>query len=237
MDLIESMPFKARSLRATIYGGPFRNFIPGTRRLVGVKMAVELNLVHDISVPTRDFDVPDTVTLTQGMIKAVRAMADGNDIYVGCMGGTGRTGVFMACMAKVMIDLGEGLKVPGSKKDTLDPVAYVRGTYRKHAVETPAQESFCRTFDTKEVVSELLRLQFATVAGSAELFAANETLRDDLAEAKGAFEGTLAALQATENLLGLRTRDAVALADRIDAFEGADLMARMWAAWLGKMPT
>ena len=151
MKLTKGIPFEFHTIRGYIYGGPFKAFEPGTRRLVGVKMAEELDFIHDIDIPTRDYSVPDPQDMEDGMIEALQALHDGHDIYVGCMGGIGRTGLFMGCMTKLLIDL-EALP------EASDPVAYVRKHYIPHAIETSDQQTYVRTFDTTKVQAEAMRL-------------------------------------------------------------------------------
>lgn len=151
MRLNLGMPFEFCNLKGMIFGGPFREYVQGTRRLIGIKMAEEIDHPHEVSVPTMDYSVPDVGDMQAGMIAALQAFHDGSDVYAGCMGGIGRTGLFMGCMAKLMIDL-EALP-EGS-----DPVAYVRKHYKSHAIETREQQDYVRTFDTSPVIAEAMRL-------------------------------------------------------------------------------
>ena len=137
---------------AMIYGGPFKNFDPTTRRLIGVKMAVEINHPHDLSVPTRDYSVPKLDDLEDALKEVFRFIRLGNDIYVGCMGGVGRTGLFMGCLLKC-IDVYEGKVV-----DVNDIVGRVRKMYNSHAVETNEQKEFIGKFDVSYVVSRMNEL-------------------------------------------------------------------------------
>ena len=80
----------------------------------------------DIWVPIPDFQVPSERQLAQvenALERAFAAALDGKRVYVGCAGGYGRTGLFLALMAKVA-----GVK---------DPVAYVRLHYNSHAGRDP----------------------------------------------------------------------------------------------------
>lgn len=135
-----------------IFGGRYKDFDPEERRLIGVKMAAEINHPCDVSIPTVDFSVPDQKAMKEGIIKALSLMLKGNDLYVGCMGGVGRTGLFMACMLKVM-DTYEGAVVE-------DPVKKTRRLYKPHAVETEQQIEYVNDFDVSEIV-EFLNEQFA----------------------------------------------------------------------------
>ena len=152
MKLTESMPVQYGDLFGTIYGGRFKSYEPGTRRLIGIKMAEEIDHPSDVRVDTTDFSVPTVEDMRHGMVAALDAMAAGKDVYVGCMGGTGRTGTFMGCMAKLMMDY-------DTEYPMKDPVLYVRHFYRKHAIETAEQERYVRTFDTGPVLEHLTQIE------------------------------------------------------------------------------
>ena len=149
MNLQNSIPFNAGKVRGILFGGPYKQYEPNTRRLVGVKMAKEITHPHDISIPTVDFSVPDTKDMIAGMAEAIEAIYAGNDIYVGCMGGIGRTGLFLACMHKVELDYYGKVG---------DPVAYVRKHYYKHAIETEEQKNYVRTINTDDLVRRVRAL-------------------------------------------------------------------------------
>jgi hypothetical protein len=143
--LKRSVLFVAGRAHGRIYGGPFAHYKP-TRRLVSVKMAKEIDMKCDISIPTVDYNVPDKAQLLEGCLGAIDELANGNDIYAGCMGGVGRTGLFMAVMLKAQI------AYIGTKQD---PILAVRQQYNEHAVETKEQEQYVRDFDVKPLVEEL----------------------------------------------------------------------------------
>lgn len=152
MKLTESMPVHYGDLQGTIYGGRFKNYEPGTRRLIGIKMAQEIDHPAEVRVDTEDYSVPTVEDMRHGMVAALDALAAGKDIYVGCMGGTGRTGTFMGCMAKLMSDYDREANVG-------DPVLYVRRFYRPHAIETKEQENYVRTFDTGPLLEHLTQIE------------------------------------------------------------------------------
>ena len=115
----------------TIIGGPYFDKPEG---MYGVKMAVEIEKPCDYDIPTKDFQVPDDWTLRDGVVVAMAyALRTGKPIYVGCMGGIGRTGLFMAAAAKAA-------GVPF-------PVDFVRSNYIPHAVETDQQRHFIDDFE------------------------------------------------------------------------------------------
>lgn len=112
-----------------VTGGPFLE-CPSTMK--GVKMAKEIQQPCAVDIPTADFKTPDRKVLYAGLSKALDLILAGEPVYVGCMGGKGRTGLFLAVLAKAF----------GVKK----PVEYVRANYYAHAVETPEQYQFVKEF-------------------------------------------------------------------------------------------
>ncbi|QIN95302.1 tyrosine phosphatase family protein [Stenotrophomonas phage vB_SmaS_DLP_3] len=128
-----SLPLKLNDRQHFIvFGGPYKK---KPDHMVGVKMAVEIDRPFTIEVPTVDFQVPSMQDMEEGIDKAVTEILKGKQLYVGCMGGIGRTGLFLACLAKVF----------GEK----DPVKYVRAEYLSHAVETIPQQKFVANFNPK----------------------------------------------------------------------------------------
>lgn len=83
-----------------------------------------------------DFGVPtDTTELTAALREALDRARSRELVEVGCLGGHGRTGTAIACLA-VLAGLNS------------DPVDWVRAAYCDRAVETAEQEEFARTFAT-----------------------------------------------------------------------------------------
>jgi len=138
------------TVHGTIFGGPFVKAPRGARRMVTVKMAKEISAPHDISIPTEDFNVPSMGDMNAGVLEALALMADGNDLYVGCWGGIGRTGLFMAVMAKIMF---------AYHQQQVAPVAFVREKYNQHAVETAQQMRFVDDYDVTGAIKLLEDLQ------------------------------------------------------------------------------
>lgn len=120
-----TMPFKLGSIDSLIIGGPYRNKPFG---LIGINMAEEIEKPSTYHVMTRDFSVPDVTDLRRGLMAGIVAMAQRKTLYVGCAGGIGRTGLYLAMLAKLM--------------GIADPVAYVREHYIPHAVETKHQQEY-----------------------------------------------------------------------------------------------
>jgi hypothetical protein len=134
-----SLPLR-KNRNYTILGGPFVDHIPGT---IGVKMAAEIQRPCHINIPTRDYQTPDPEDLRNGLINAVEHMVKGDPLYVGCYAGKGRTGLFLAVLAKAM----------GIEK----PVDYVRANYYSHAVETEDQYLFVMDFPIPPEVTKMLK--------------------------------------------------------------------------------
>ena len=125
-----------------VFGGPYVER-PGSMR--GIKLAREINRPHDLSIPIKDFSVPTTDDLDRGLTEAVRLILSGQPVYAGCMGGRGRTGLFLAVLAKAF-----GIR---------GPVEYVRENYSHHAVETREQYDFVMGYAIPEAVAR--SIQFA----------------------------------------------------------------------------
>jgi protein-tyrosine phosphatase len=100
--------------------------------MFGVKMAEEIEAPCNVDIPTRDYDTPSLKKLDAGLKRTVKAILAGKQVYIGCMGGMGRTGLFLAILAKAF-----GVEAP---------VEYVRKHYYKHAVETKEQYRFVREY-------------------------------------------------------------------------------------------
>lgn len=153
MNLSAGIPVNMGKVNGMLFGGQFRKFVPGTRRLVGVKMAAEIKHPHDISIPTNDFSVPALSAMVDGILLGIEALGEGKDLYAGCMGGIGRTGLYMGCMAKVCIDYHGG-----EYMGFTDPVLLVRATYLGHALETDEQQAYAREFPTPSALCAVAAL-------------------------------------------------------------------------------
>lgn len=136
-------------INTVVHGGPYRN-IPDD--MFGVKMAEEIKQAHDVDIPTRDFCVPKVSDLQTGVVLALMAMINGHEVYAGCMGGIGRTGLFLAALAKVQIEYRRSKHRAGRGED---PVLYVRKHFIPHAVETQEQKQFIADFDVSSIVNWL----------------------------------------------------------------------------------
>lgn len=157
MELKKPINVTIGPIKGALFGGPFRAHQP-TRRLFSINMAKEIPNNADFRIPTRDFSVPEVEDMEAGLMAALNALQEGNDIYVGCMGGVGRTGLFLGCFAKVLKDCDKAGLYPVTT--VYDPVLWVRDNYKSHAIETPEQEAFVRNFPTEAVLSHLHSLLY-----------------------------------------------------------------------------
>lgn len=135
-----------KSLTYQLHGGPYRN---KPDDMLGVKMAKEINLPYEVSIPTRDFDVPKLSDLNKGIEQVLQLIAKGKSLYVGCAGGIGRTGLLFAILSKLF----------GSST----PIKDVREGYNPHAVETEDQKGIVNDF-TPTLKIKLLVLWVKIVA-------------------------------------------------------------------------
>jgi protein-tyrosine phosphatase len=82
----------------------------------------------------RDFSLPDDPVLLRDVLAELLSRSAGERVEVACLGGTGRTGTALACLAVL-----DG--VPAH-----EAVDFVRAGYRPRAVETKAQARFVAAF-------------------------------------------------------------------------------------------
>lgn len=125
----------------TVYGGPYRL---RPQDMMGVKMAREIELPCDVSIPTQDFSIPTREAVDLGLAKTIDLILEQQAVYVGCAGGIGRTGLFLAILTKCF-----GVK---------DPIAFVRKTYHPHAVETKEQRDFVESYKAPALVRWNIRV-------------------------------------------------------------------------------
>jgi hypothetical protein len=120
-----------------VHGGPFdlRPKSDGQFNVCVRAERVPPDAIH-AHLPIVDFEVPNPnqrKLVEDTLFRALKAAIDGKQVYVGCMGGVGRTGLFMGLLAKAA--------------NISNPVSYVRANYDSHAVETKEQRKYVETFD------------------------------------------------------------------------------------------
>ena len=128
-----------------VVGGPFGAVLGlgGLPAAFSVKLEARAPAPATLTFPIPDFGIPDDPqAFLEAVQAALTALLRGRPVFVGCAGGMGRTGLFLAAMAKVV--------------GVADPVAYVRDWYHPGAVETRAQESFLAGLDTGAATRKLV---------------------------------------------------------------------------------
>jgi hypothetical protein len=85
-------------------------------------------------LPWVDFGVPDAAALRAALEGVLERARRGERVEIGCLGGHGRTGTALACLA-VLTGTPPG-----------EAVAWVRATYCETAVETSEQQAFVSSF-------------------------------------------------------------------------------------------
>lgn len=88
-----------------------------------------------IYLPTPDFGTPDPEPFREALAQALKAANQGKTVAIHCHAGLGRTGIFAACMAKVVFNL--------DGKQAFD---WVRGAI-PGAVENQDQINFIENFE------------------------------------------------------------------------------------------
>jgi hypothetical protein len=139
-----TFPLRLGNIKADLVGGPYKK---KPANFYGIKMAEEIDRDCVISIPTADYCVPDTGRLLAGLYCGISLAQQQIPIWVGCMGGIGRTGLYFATLAKVMARYQKLTK----HKVTIDPIKYTRKHFLAHAVETDQQINYIAALDVDAV--------------------------------------------------------------------------------------
>lgn len=115
---------------AYLYAGPTRNMPEGFKL---IRCAAEIDVDPSkvaFNVATGDFQPFTDAHMRYAVPRILEAMKNGERLYVGCMGGTGRTGTMLAILAAQHPDMTGATAID-----------YIRRIYKRGAVETEAQEA------------------------------------------------------------------------------------------------
>lgn len=117
-----------------VHAGPYREVDASRMGVMRILLASELErLPHHMMVPARDFGLPDKAAMKKAIRAAIHESIRGKTVAVGCMGGIGRTGVFLGCLHRTL-------------NPFADSVAAIRKLYLSHAIETKNQERFVNSY-------------------------------------------------------------------------------------------
>ncbi|MCO5157857.1 MAG: hypothetical protein M9945_14105 [Aquamicrobium sp.] len=133
-------------MKFELVGGPFDRYPTVKGVNFGVCVRAERVPARGVAVhlPIHDFAVPqDDGQVRYALKDTLEAALAGKSVYVGCAGGWGRTGLFLALIAKTA-----GVE---------DPIDYVRRSYTPRAVETKEQEAYVEDFDVAELRKWMVR--------------------------------------------------------------------------------
>ena len=143
------LKLKFNGHRVTVYGGPYHS---KPDHVMGVRLEIRTPADEDTiaSVDIPDFSVPRSLPEFNGaLLTAITELQSGDPVWVGCMGGFGRTGMFMSALLQI-----EELQAIRSRWTSKIPFIYrrrvkgiaaralhrVRSEYCDRAVETKEQE-------------------------------------------------------------------------------------------------
>jgi hypothetical protein len=123
--------------------------------IFGVRLEEKISNPYAVSFPWPDFGVPAVEDFEHAMYQVMIQARFHRNLYVGCMGGIGRTGTFLACLHKTAVQMHSGASVGNS----MDHVAHIRSCYLGHAIETKPQEEFITAWNPTRVLSAIQPLQ------------------------------------------------------------------------------
>lgn len=152
--------------KVTVMGGRYREKPEGIK---GVKLAEEIDAPADVVLDIPDFGVPTFKQVDNAIYRALQILLEDGVIYIGCMGGIGRTGMFMAMLIKTIgiMNLQDAEKTlwgrikrffkqyPSTLENgsmIYEPVEYIRDNYLSNAVETDQQYRMAGSYDPEEML-------------------------------------------------------------------------------------
>ena len=129
----------------TVAGGPY-DYVGSAD--FGVKLDSSSREPCEVYCPIQDWSVPlNKERFKLALMESFKAALRGEKVYVGCMGGRGRTGLFLASMGKVA--------------GYSHPIKTLREQWKKTAVETIQQEKWVEALDVRRETRQLRWLTLA----------------------------------------------------------------------------
>jgi hypothetical protein len=130
-------------------GAPFRmsetafltHLEPAGSPTFTVKCATEVAGAADTTVPCEDYGTAKPADLRDAAEEAIEAAFQGRPVFAGCMGGIGRTGVFLSVVLKAFYP----------DVDETEIVPMLRNLYLPYTVETPEQEKLVQCIDLEKL--------------------------------------------------------------------------------------
>jgi len=119
-------PFKTK---VTVYGGPIMDAPKG---MIAVNLRKEAPEYGTVQFPIKDFSTPKAAATADFLEALLPDVIEKGEVYIGCAGGTGRTGLMLALLSRL--------------NGEQHPVRYVRANYKRGAVETEDQRLFVNAF-------------------------------------------------------------------------------------------
>jgi len=156
-----SIELELNGRKVTVMGGRYLDKPAGVR---GVKLAKEIDAPADVVLDIPDFGVPAHSVLNQPLYETLKILDEDGQVYIGCMGGIGRTGMFIAILLRCIgiEELNRAEKTwwgklriffkqyPSTNENgymVYEPVKYVRAVYLPAAIETKEQERLVASYD------------------------------------------------------------------------------------------
>lgn len=141
--MIKAVPIPLASGKTGwLHAGPTREMPEGYRLIrcaEEIPVAVE-DVAYDLGA--KDFEILPKDAVMFSLPDILSDLEDGRPLFVGCMGGTGRTGTLLAILVA---------QHPAFTGEMA--VAYIRQVYKPHAVETPEQREQVERFSELKIVS------------------------------------------------------------------------------------
>ncbi|AUR95926.1 protein-tyrosine phosphatase-like protein [Vibrio phage 1.215.B._10N.222.54.F7] len=127
-----TIPNKHTGFTFNLYCGSYHD---RPENMLGIKLAPEIVRYCVYELPIPDFSVPTTNEVLRLIDWISNTTTENYELYLGCYGGYGRTGLIAACILVALT----GIDAPDAIRD-------VRSKVHHNCIETPVQELFVQHF-------------------------------------------------------------------------------------------